>query len=80
MTAAHRPRPGSIRPGPRRVLHALRYVNGPRGPHDLGPRGTGRRRGLPRPHRTRGRDPALRPFVRYVTGVRLVLQTSRSSI
>ena len=26
-TAAHRPRPGSITPGPRRVLHALRYAN-----------------------------------------------------
>jgi hypothetical protein len=26
-TAARRPRPGSITPGPRRVLHALRYAN-----------------------------------------------------
>jgi len=27
MTTAHRPRPGSIMPRPRRVIHALRYVN-----------------------------------------------------
>jgi hypothetical protein len=27
MTAAHRPRPGSVTPGPRRVLAALRYAN-----------------------------------------------------
>jgi hypothetical protein len=27
MTAAHPPRPGSVTPGPRRVLHALRYAN-----------------------------------------------------
>ena len=27
MTATDRPRPGSVRPGPRRVIHALRYVN-----------------------------------------------------
>jgi pyruvate/2-oxoglutarate dehydrogenase complex dihydrolipoamide acyltransferase (E2) component len=27
MTAAHRPRPGSARSGPRRVIHALRYVD-----------------------------------------------------
>ena len=27
MTAAHRPRPGSVRPGPRRVIHGLRHVN-----------------------------------------------------
>jgi hypothetical protein len=28
MTAARPSRPGSITPGPRRVVHALRYVNG----------------------------------------------------
>src|SRR5690242_13895600 len=27
VTAARRPRPGRITPGPRRVLHALRYAN-----------------------------------------------------
>ena len=27
MTAVHRPRPGSVTPGPRRVLDALRYAN-----------------------------------------------------
>jgi len=27
MTAAHRPRPGRIRPGTRRVIHGLRYVS-----------------------------------------------------
>ena len=27
MTATHRPRPGRITAGPRRVIHALRYVD-----------------------------------------------------
>jgi hypothetical protein len=27
MTATHRPRPGRMMAGPRRIIHALRYVN-----------------------------------------------------